>query len=173
VHHLAFPELIAWCTALILISVATMAAMARTQPWQNVIAATAWMCVLSSVVLLILPNVAMAVPRWAVPVLWTNVVLNSRGVAKLVLRRWRSNEYYGFWLIGVASVLSIVALLPWRPNVAALGVAFGVAAVLQILSIPWLVEKRPVVPPLNWWPLTIWISLITASFVYARWHATQ
>ncbi len=38
---------------------------------------------------------------WTLPLLWIVTVLNSRGVARLVLRPWRKIRAYGFWLIGL------------------------------------------------------------------------
>lgn len=172
-RHFTAGELTDWFMPLIVITVTTMASMARTQPWQNVIVSMVWMLLLSAAFFLLFPNVVPALPRSAAPLLWSNAVLNSRGIGKLMLRRWRSNEFYGYWLIGIAGILSTVVLLPWKPNAAALGTGFAVAGVLQILSIPWLIEKKPGLPAPNWWPLTVWIFLVTASFVYARWHATQ
>jgi uncharacterized membrane protein len=43
---------------------------------------------------------------WAMPLLWVVAVLNSRGVARLVLRPWRKIRTYGFWLIGLTAFLA-------------------------------------------------------------------
>jgi uncharacterized membrane protein len=43
---------------------------------------------------------------WAMPLLWVVVVLNSRGVARLILRPWRKIRLYGFWLIGLTAFLA-------------------------------------------------------------------
>ncbi len=42
---------------------------------------------------------------WAVPLLWVFAILNSRGVARLILRPWRKTKTYGFWVIGFTTVL--------------------------------------------------------------------
>jgi hypothetical protein len=42
---------------------------------------------------------------WAMPLIWVVVILNARGVARLILRPWRKIKTYGFWLIGIAAVL--------------------------------------------------------------------
>jgi uncharacterized membrane protein len=45
---------------------------------------------------------------WAMPLLWVVVVLNSRGVARLVLRPWRKIRAYGFWLIGLTALFTML-----------------------------------------------------------------
>jgi uncharacterized membrane protein len=44
---------------------------------------------------------------WALPLLWVVIILNSRGVARLILRPWRKTKTYGFWLIGVTAALVV------------------------------------------------------------------
>jgi len=45
---------------------------------------------------------------WALPLLWVVAVLNSRGVARLILRPWRKIRAYGFWLIGLTALLTML-----------------------------------------------------------------
>jgi uncharacterized membrane protein len=45
---------------------------------------------------------------WAMPLLWIVVILNSRGVARLILRPWRKIRTYGFWLIGLTALLTML-----------------------------------------------------------------
>src|SRR5437899_7727823 len=45
---------------------------------------------------------------WPMPLLWLVVIVNSRGVARLILRPWRKTTYYGFWVIGLASLLAVL-----------------------------------------------------------------
>ena len=57
---------------------------------------------------------------WAVPLIWILAVLNARGVARLILRPWRKTNAYGFWLIGVTAVLTLLfdfALEPFASRV--------------------------------------------------------
>jgi uncharacterized membrane protein len=42
---------------------------------------------------------------WAMPLIWVVAILNSRGVARLILRPWRKTKIYGFWLIGLTATL--------------------------------------------------------------------
>ena len=57
---------------------------------------------------------------WAMPALWIIVILNARGVARLILRPWRKLRNYGFWLIGLTAALTVlfdVALEPFAARV--------------------------------------------------------
>ncbi len=57
---------------------------------------------------------------WPMPFLWVMAILNSRGVARLILRPWRKLRSYGFWLIGVTAALTLlfdVALEPFATTV--------------------------------------------------------
>jgi uncharacterized membrane protein len=45
---------------------------------------------------------------WGLPLLWVVAVLNSRGVARLILRPWRKIRAYGFWLIGLTALLTML-----------------------------------------------------------------
>ena len=45
---------------------------------------------------------------WAMPLLWVVAVLNSRGVARLILRPWRKIHAYGFWLIGLTALFTML-----------------------------------------------------------------
>ena len=45
---------------------------------------------------------------WVLPLLWIVVVLNSRGVARLVLRPWRKTRAYGFWLMGLTALFAML-----------------------------------------------------------------
>jgi len=45
---------------------------------------------------------------WTMPLLWVVAVLNSRGVARLVLRPWRKIRAYGFWLIGLTALFTML-----------------------------------------------------------------
>jgi putative membrane protein len=45
---------------------------------------------------------------WTIPLLWVVAVLNSRGMARLVLRPWRKIHAYGFWLIGLTALFTML-----------------------------------------------------------------
>jgi len=52
---------------------------------------------------------------WAVPLAWIIILLNARGVARLILRPWRKSRLYGFRLIGVTAALAVMFDLGWEP----------------------------------------------------------
>jgi uncharacterized membrane protein len=57
---------------------------------------------------------------WAMLLLWVVAILNSRGVARLVLRPWRKMRTYGFWLIGLTALFTMLldcALEPFVSHV--------------------------------------------------------
>jgi uncharacterized membrane protein len=49
------------------------------------------------------------------PLIWVVVLLNSRGVARLILRPWRKTRTYGFWLIGFTAALTLLFDLALDP----------------------------------------------------------
>ena len=60
------------------------------------------------------PKIFKTLP-WAMPFIWVVVVLNSRGVARLILRPWRKTKTYGFWLMGLTAVLVMLFILAFDP----------------------------------------------------------
>src|SRR5260221_13646108 len=52
---------------------------------------------------------------WAAPLLWVVIVLNARGAARLLLRPYRAEQAYGFWLIGLTAVLAMLFDLGLEP----------------------------------------------------------
>ena len=121
---------------------------------------------------------------WVVPLLWVFAILNSRGVARLILRPWRKTKSYGFWVIGCAIVLVMLfdfALDPfasrvnhywfWTPTkfpIIWLGAplvnffSWAVVALLILtLVTPMLINKRPKgrSSP-DYHPLGIWLGAL-------------
>lgn len=43
---------------------------------------------------------------WTIPFLWVVAIFTARGVGRLILRPWRKVKTYGFWLIGLTAVLA-------------------------------------------------------------------
>ncbi len=60
------------------------------------------------------PQIFKTLP-WAMPLIWVIAVLNSRGVARLILRPWRKLHSYGFWLIGLTALLTMLFDLAFDP----------------------------------------------------------
>jgi uncharacterized membrane protein len=119
---------------------------------------------------------------WTAPFLWVVVLLNCRGVARLILRPWRKLRTYGFRVIGLTALLAVLmdfGLEPfatrvnhfwfWHtagnhpgwcgtPWVNFLG--WGVTALFILLFLtPWLISKKPVAHPADFHPLVLWAAL--------------
>jgi uncharacterized membrane protein len=109
---------------LLLATVSTLAALARQLPSQNVLLAATIIAVIGGAAHLI--GATSGIPfgafmfgsdagqklfntlPWTMPLLWIVAVLNSRGVARLVLRPWRKTRAYGFWLIGLTALFTML-----------------------------------------------------------------
>jgi uncharacterized membrane protein len=106
---------------ILLATASTLAALSRQLPWQNVLWAALIMVLVGGAAHALGeitglpfgpfvfepaggPKLFKTLP-WAVPLLWVIAILNSRGVARLILRPWRKIKTYGFWLIGFTAVL--------------------------------------------------------------------
>ena len=124
-----------------------------------------------------------AVP-WTVPLLWIAVLFNARGVGRLILRPWRKTKRYGYWLIGLTSLLVVAfdfALEPWawhvkhlwlwEPTKLALNwhgasvlnfLGWGLTTLLILLLItPSLIKKQPgrsSAPDFH--PLFVWLGAL-------------
>ena len=120
---------------------------------------------------------------WTAPFLWVLVILNCRGVARLILRPWRKLRTYGFRVIGLTCLLAVLfdfGLEPfatrvnrfwvWEMSGAGAGwlgapwvnfFGWGITAlfILGFLT-PWLINKKPVArhPP-DFHPLVMWATL--------------
>ncbi len=110
---------------LLITLVATLVSQSRSLPAQNVLLAAAIIAFVGGVVELI--GAASGIPfgsrifldesgpqifailPWSLPILWIIFLLNSRGVARLMLRPWRKSKTYGFRVIGLTCLL-VVAL---------------------------------------------------------------
>ena len=118
---------------------------------------------------------------WGLPLLWVAVILNSRGVARLILRPWRKVRNYGFWLIGLTALLTAgfdLALDPyatrakhywlWQPTkfpVTWQGAplvnffSWATVALLMLAFVtPALINKNPVRHPPDYHPLAVWLG---------------
>jgi uncharacterized membrane protein len=128
---------------------------------------------------------------WFLPLVWVLVILNARGVSRLILRPWRKLRVYGYWLIGLTAVLTLIFILGfepfatrvrdywiWGPTKLAVDwygtplsdfLGWVVAALLILgFSTPALMKKRPSRSYPEYHPLIVWIS-IEVLFIAAAW----
>jgi len=145
------------------------------------------------------PKIFGLVP-WSMPALWVIAILNSRGVARLILRPWRKLRTYGFWLIGVTAALTVlfaVSLDPfasqvkhywlWEPTKfpltwhgAPLVNFLGwlvTALVILAFATPALINKQPrsKTSAPDYHPLVVWLLSLAlfaiAAIVHNLWPA--
>lgn len=125
-----------WPEALLVLTatLATLAALGRILPGQNVLLVACMIGLLGSLAHGL--GAATAFPfgpfvysaasgplffntlAWYMPLLWITAILNARGVAKLILRPWRKLSNYGIWLIGVTALLVALFDLALEPYAA-------------------------------------------------------
>lgn len=75
--------------------------------------------------------------------LWVVGIINARGIAQLVLHRWRNRGNYGLWLIALGSFLLAIEDSIARQSVAYfVGKFFFVAAIFASATPWWLDKKR-------------------------------
>jgi len=189
----------------------TLAAASRQLPLQNVLFATVLIAIIGGGISALgtrtgipfgpfiyrteaSPQLFKTLP-WAIPLLWVVVVLNSRGVARLILRPWRKTRTYGFWLMGLTAGLVVafdLALEPfasfikrywlWTPTQFPLTwqgaplanfLAWGVVTLLMLAFItPLLINKqlsKRSSPDFH--PLVIWLGSLAFFGIAAAQHA--
>lgn len=136
---------------------------------------------------------------WVMPLLWVVAILNSRGVARLVLRPWRKVRAYGFWLIGLTAMFTMLfdcALEPFAAHSkhywiwAATGYSltphgapvcdsvgwFVVAVLILAFATPAMINKqlsKRSAPDFH--PLAVWLGAIllfaTSAAMHGLWLA--
>ena len=200
VGSLRLPGKPGWPEALLVFTatLATLAALSRQLPAQNTLLAAVIVAGIGSVSHSL--GAATGIPfgpftyttdtgprllnlvAWPIPLLWIVAVLNSRGVARLILRPWRKLRAYGFWLIGLTVVLTVLfdaALEPfavvvkhywlWQPT--RIPFTWSGAPVTNFLgwlittllimafAAPALIDKRarPTQRPPDYHPLVVWL----------------
>jgi uncharacterized membrane protein len=193
---------------LVLAAATTLASVSRQLPAQNVVLAATVIGIVAGCVATL--NAFTAVPfgpiaynrqnigqllfyplPWAIPVMWVVVILTARGVARLMLRRYRSRANYGFQVIGLAAALTALfdlsmepyAILvreywEWKPTklpsdwytapwVNFLGWAVTTLVILLFVT-PALINKSPVKSPPAYHSLLVWelLSLLFLTGTY-------
>ena len=215
---LALPAVVKWRWVEALLPLAavatTLASLARRLPAQNVLLAAALIALIGGAVqtlgattgipfgaYIYTDNLGQQIFHtlpWPMPLLWVVVILNARGVARLVLRPWRKTRNYGFQVIGLAGVLAVVfdlALEPFASKVNHYWIWQTPETVLAWHTAPWanflgwwltsllilvvvtpcLINKKPVRPAADYHPLVVWgmLNLIFAagSAAHGLWSA--
>jgi uncharacterized membrane protein len=180
----------------------TLVSLARQLPAQNVMLAAAVIAFIGGTIHAV--GAATAIPfgpfsytdsagprffntlAWPMPLVWIVVILNSRGVARLILRPWRKVRTYGFWLMGSTVALAglfDLALDPfaaavrhhwlWHPTRFPL-TWFGApvtnclgwlmtALLILVFATPALIDKRrqrSVNRPPDYHPLVVWLLAV-------------
>ncbi|HEX4350406.1 MAG TPA: carotenoid biosynthesis protein [Verrucomicrobiae bacterium] len=123
---------------ILLAAAASIAALNRQLPLQNVLPVAATAAVVGGVAHGLSANPNLSIPfgpivfesaagakifnfvPWTVPLFWIIAIFNARGVGRLILRPWRKVKNYGFWLIGLTAVLAMafdIALEPFACHV--------------------------------------------------------
>jgi hypothetical protein len=171
--------------AVALFSAATIAGITCTLPLQNAIAAA----VLSVAIVALSLALTERSLLWPFPLLWTAIILNSRGVARLIVRRWVTLPNPGLWIIGIACVLIGFTALGFElfevqagelsagPLVRYVFRWAASALVVLVATYPWMLDKKLMLPPTpNREPAYAWLSfhaVIVVAYVTAGvWDAT-
>lgn len=194
-------ELQPWHSGLFLglAAVMTLVSLLRSLPAQNVAVVTGFIVVISGIVQtvgamsgipfgpFVFTDAAGArlfdVLPWTMPLVWVAVVLNCRGVARLILRPWRKVRTYGFRVIGLTCLLVAFFDLGLEPFAARVNhfwvwqtagrtlnwfgapwvnfFSWALTALLILaFTTPWLINKKPggKRPP-DYHPLLIWLAM--------------
>lgn len=144
------------------------------------------------------PKIFKVLP-WAIPIMWVVILLNARGVARLILRPWRKSRLYGFRIIGVTAALTLafdVGLEPfatqikhfwlWQPTKFPWLLWHGTppsnflgwlvtALVILAFATPVLINKSHQKFPSDYHPLIVWLLLsllfATSLMTHQLWSA--
>lgn len=138
---------------------------------------------------------------WPIPLVWIIVILNARGVTRLGLKPWRKTKTYGFWVIGVATLLVVLFNLGMDPFASQVGRywlwlptkfpytwngmpwinSLGwmlVSLLMFAFATPFLINKssRSRKLPPDYQPLIVWVLLLgwfaTGTALAQLWSAT-
>jgi len=165
----------------------TWVTLSRDLPGQNVLLASIIIMAIASgfEVMAIMAKASTLVLQatlfWPVATIWVISILNARGVARIMLVRWRAAPTYGFWLFGLTIFLAVLFIFGSqylrksgghgplgtlaRPNLWGVDVhginllkVAGTAVVSVLLVSPALVNKRPQADTVTVEPIIIWLG---------------
>lgn len=178
--------------------VSTFVSQCRSLPFQNVLVVFIFILVIAGIIQTI--GTATSIPfgpyiyadaagdrvfdvlPWPLPLVWAVVILNCRGVARLLLRPWRKVRTYGFRLIGLTGLLTALFALGldpfatrahrmwvWQESRGGINwfgapwinfFAWGMTTLLiLVFTTPWLINKKPVKRAPDYHPLFVWLGL--------------
>jgi len=207
---LNLPGRAGWPEALLILlaTVATITALKRQLPLQNVLLASFIIALFGGAVHAL--GATMEIPfgpfifgaeagpqlfktlPWPMPLIWVVMILNSRGVARLVLRPWRKIRNYGFWLVGLTTVLALLFDLAFDPAASRVKhywlwmptkfpvtwqgapvvnfLSWAAVSVLMLaISTPVLINKNPTRRGPDYYPLVVWLgALMLFGIISAR-----
>lgn len=141
------PQTAVW----VLLMALTLASLWRELRLQYALAVMAIMFGISALGWLVLKDTC-----WWLPL----IVLNSRGVGRLMLFRWRERAYYGWWVMALACGLSMVLVPGW--------ISLVLALAMQVASVPWLIKRRSGKDAPTYFSVVNWVLL--GAWIYCR-HA--
>jgi len=103
------------------------------------------------------------------PLMLTILVLSSRGVSRLMLGRAQEHPYYGWFVIGLASVMAAglqsIFLAPYNVHLPFV-VYLLLSTLMQVATVPWLIKRKPGSSPSYWPVATLGFILITWCFAF-------
>ncbi len=108
--------------------------------------------------------------RWPVPFIVITNLLNSRGVARLVMSSWRNRNNYGLLSFGLTALLMALSNLGIEQFETvnlwfALGIHTLIAAVMLVVVTPWLIVKKPApIPAPSFYPFLVWFLFLGILF---------
>jgi hypothetical protein len=138
-------------------------ALARSLPVQNIVLIVAGIFAAEGVLEYFLASYARVEvdgPMWCylggAALLWLAVVLSVRRLAQFILRPWRRERAYGYWLLGMSAVFTAAFQFGWPclnvdpeadpipPDKIAIMTGIRALATLILLTclMPWFIRKR-------------------------------
>ncbi len=107
---------------------------------------------------------------WEFSLAWIGILLAARESGRWLLRRWRRTWGYGFWLAGIASILSGAILTGFSFLINAtdrlwadLIVRTVASAAILIVATVLIISKRPTAEVLEKNPLVVWLESSSSS----------
>jgi len=160
---------VGWTTEFVIAAavVSALVTLGREQPIQNV---TMVACVFAAAACLWNFCVQIPLTRRSVGV-WIAVLLLARGSARYLLRSARASQGYGWWVAVVAGLVAAgfttILYHGSGPGGRPTALVIAISAVLSTIvvltgSLPLLMNKRPVEPPVSWEPIVVTVLLATS-----------